>query len=82
MFKALQEKYVYPYMIFSVLFNSELRMLELNLVDNVLIDRFKDHKARPFHFTMIERVLRGFKLDEFVVEFNNEKKAMKFVCAF
>ena len=48
-------------------------MLELNFVENVMNDRFKDHISRSYHFSMIKRVVRGFKYDEFFIEFNNDR---------
>lgn len=48
-------------------------MLELNFVENVLNDRFKDHICRSYHFSMIKRVVSGYKYDEFYIEFNNDK---------
>ena len=48
-------------------------MLELNFVENVLNDRFKDHISRSYHFAMIKKVVKGFKYDEFMIEFNNDK---------
>ena len=48
-------------------------MLELNFVENVLNDRFKDHIQRSYHFSMVKKVVRGFKYDEFLIEFNNDK---------
>ena len=48
-------------------------MLELNFVENVMNDRFKDHICRSYHFSMIKKVVRGYKYDEFFIEFNNDK---------
>ena len=48
-------------------------MLELNFVENVMLDRFKDHISRSYHFSMIKRVVKGFKYDELFIEFNNDK---------
>jgi hypothetical protein len=48
-------------------------MLELNFVENVMMDRFKDHISRSYHFSMIKRVVKGFKYDELFIEFNNDK---------
>jgi hypothetical protein len=50
-----------------------MRMLELNFVENVMMDRFKDHISRSYHFSMIKRVVKGFRYDELFVEFNNDK---------
>ena len=47
-------------------------MLELNFVENVMLDRFKDHISRSYHLYMIKRVVKGFKYDELFIEFNND----------
>ena len=47
-------------------------MIELNFVENVMNDRHKDHIFRSYHFSMIKKVVRGFKYDEFFIEFTNE----------
>ena len=47
-------------------------MLELNFVENVMLDRFKDHISRSYHFSMIKRVTKGFRYDELNIEFNND----------
>jgi len=38
-----------------------------------MLDRFKDHISRSYHFSMIKRVVKGFKYDELFIEFNNDK---------
>jgi len=48
-------------------------MLELNFVENVMNDRYKDHICRSYHFSMIKKVVKGYKYDEFFIEFNNDK---------
>lgn len=48
-------------------------MLEMDFVEEVMHDRFKDHVSRSFHFSMIKRVNKSFEPDEFYVEFNNDK---------
>lgn len=48
-------------------------MLELNFVENVMNDRYKDHITRSYHFSMIKKVVKGYKYDEFFIEFNNDK---------
>lgn len=48
-------------------------MLEINFVGNFMNDRFKDHISRSYHFSMIKKVVRGFKYDEFFIEFTNDK---------
>ncbi|CDW83809.1 UNKNOWN [Stylonychia lemnae] len=49
------------------------QMLELNFVENVMNDRYKDHICRSYHFSMIKKVVKGYKYDEFFIEFNNDK---------
>ena len=44
-------------------------MIELNFVEDVLNDRFKDHDCRSYHISMVEKVIKGFKYDEFIIEF-------------
>ena len=53
-------------------------MLELDFIENILKDCYKDHVKKSYHFTMIKRVNKGFdstKGEEglFHIEFNNEK---------
>jgi hypothetical protein len=48
-------------------------MLEMDFVEEVMHDRFKDHVSRSFHFSMIKRVNKSHEPDEFYVEFNNDK---------
>ena len=55
-------------------------MLELNFVENVMMDRFKDHISRSYHFSMIKRVVKGFKYDELFIEFNNDKPLTYCAC--
>ena len=50
-----------------------MKIIELNFVENVLLYRFKDHFVRSFHFSMINKVVRGYKYDQFFLEFNNDK---------
>ena len=67
---------MYPFMIFSVSEGQQFqqpRLIELNFVENVLNDRYKDHLCRSYHFSMIKKVVRGYKYDEFFIEFNNDK---------
>jgi hypothetical protein len=44
-------------------------MIELNFVEDTLNDRFKDHVTKSYHISMVENVVKGFKYDEFVIEF-------------
>jgi hypothetical protein len=50
-------------------------MLEIDFVEDVLHDRYKDHCSRSYHFSMLKRVNKSISLnnDEFSIEFNNEK---------
>lgn len=70
---AMTDGYLYPFMTFSVMQGEDQRMLELNFVENVMMDRFKDHISRSYHFSMIKRVVKGFKYDELFIEFNNDR---------
>jgi hypothetical protein len=73
----LKDGHFYPFLLFSVfdLKTSEPRMLEIDFVEDVLHDRFKDHCQRSYHFSMIKRVNKSISQndDEFSIEFNNEK---------
>jgi hypothetical protein len=44
-------------------------MIELNFVEDTLSDRWKDHITKSYHISMVEKVVKGFKYDEFVIEF-------------
>jgi hypothetical protein len=44
-------------------------MIELDFVEDVLMDRQKDHEVRSYHISMVEKVIKGFKYDEFIIEF-------------
>ena len=48
-------------------------MLELNYVEDILLDNYKDHCKRSYHFSMIKRVNKGVSQNQFLLEFNNEK---------
>jgi hypothetical protein len=54
-------------------------MIELNFVEDVLQDRYKDHVSRSYHFSAIRRVNNGLEPDEFVIEFSNSKFSFKSV---
>ena len=43
-------------------------MIELDFVEDVLMDRQKDHEVRSYHISMVEKVIKGFKYDEFIIE--------------
>ena len=44
-------------------------MLELDFVEDTLSDKWKDHKVKQYHISMVEKVIKGFKYDEFIIEF-------------
>lgn len=73
----LNDGHFFPFLIFSVfdVRSGEARMLEINFVEDVLHDRFKDHCCRSYHFSMLKRVNKSLSEfdDEFNIEFNNEK---------
>ena len=52
--------------------NDEQRIIELDFVEDILLDRYKDHCQRSYHFSMIKRVNKTVEDDGFIVEFNNE----------
>jgi hypothetical protein len=66
-------------MIFPVLEKDECRMLELNFIEEYLLDKYKDHVSRSYHFTMIKQVTEGKDENEFTIEFNNSKFTYKAV---
>ena len=57
-------------------------MIELNFVEDVLMDRLKDHHCRSYHISMVEKVIKGFKYDEFVIEFQNDDKPISYFATF
>ena len=69
----INDGFFYPFYIFIVLFKNEQRMLELNFVEDILLDNYKDHCRRSYHFSMIKRVNKGVKANEILLEFNQEK---------
>lgn len=79
----LKDGHFFPFLIFSVydVQTDEQRMLEVNFVEDVLHDRYKDHCCRSYHFSMLKRVNKAisFNDDEFHVEFNNEKHTYRAV---
>jgi|APCry1669190327_1035288.scaffolds.fasta_scaffold63757_1 hypothetical protein len=74
---AERDGYIYPFLLFSVIENIQgsideignSRMIELNFVEDTLNDRWKDHVTKSYHISMVEKVVKGFKYDEFVIEF-------------
>ena len=79
----LNDGHFFPFLIFSVfdVQSGEPRMLEIDFVEDVLHDRFKDHCCRSYHFSMLKRVNKSLTQfdDEFNIEFNNEKYNYKAV---
>ena len=79
---ATNDGYIYPFMLFSVQENPQTgpntigitRMIELDFVEDVLNDRLKDHICNSHHISMVEKVIKGFKYDEFIIEFQNDTK--------
>ena len=57
-------------------------MIELNFVEDVLNDRLKDHSTRSYHISMVEKVIKGFKYDEFIIEFQNDYKPLSYFATF
>lgn len=73
---AERDGHIYPFLLFSVQENKQSdnevglgRMIELDFVEDVLMDRQKDHEVRSYHISMVEKVIKGFKYDEFIIEF-------------
>jgi len=71
----IKDGHFFPFLIFSVfdVQSGEPRMLEINFVEEVLHDRYKDHCCRSYNFSMLKHVELSKKDDEFYIEFNNEK---------
>ena len=74
---AEKDGHIFPFMLFSVQENKQnninadsgqSRMIELNFVDDVLNDRLKDHENNSHHISMVEKVVKGFRYDEFIIE--------------
>ena len=68
----IKDGYFFPWLIFIVKQRNEQRIIELDFVEDILIDRYKDHCQRSYHFSMIKRVNKTTDEDGFIVEFNNE----------
>ena len=87
---AVKDGHIYPFLLFSVQENRQngtdeignCRMIELNFVEDVLNDRFKDHECRSYHISMVEKVIKGFKYDEFIIEFQNDNKPVSYFATF
>lgn len=57
-------------------------MLELDFVEDTLRDKWKDHKVKQYHISMVEKVIKGFKYDEFIIEFYNDSKPISYFATF
>lgn len=86
---AEKDGHIYPFLLFSVQENNnegneigQSRMIELNFVEDVLIDRLKDHHQASYHISMVEKVIKGFKYDEFTIEFQNDEKPQSYYATF
>ena len=89
---AEKDGHIYPFLLFSVQENrqngsssddvGDCRMIELNFVEDVLNDRLKDHSVRSFHISMVEKVIKGFKYDEFIIEFQNDTRPLSYFATF
>ena len=58
------------------------RMIELDFVEDILYDRKKDHQCISYHISMVEKVISGFKYDEFIIEFQNDLKPISYFATF
>lgn len=45
----------------------------MNFVEDLMMDRYKDHCQKTYHFSMIKRVNKGFQDDQIIIELSNEK---------
>jgi hypothetical protein len=87
---AERDGFIYPFLLFSVQQNKggggeesyQQRMIELNFVEDVLNDWLKDHSCRSYHISMVEKVIKGFKYDEFIIEFQNDNKPVNYFATF
>ena len=68
----MKDGFFFPWLIFAVKQGADQRQLELDFVEDILLDRYKDHCQRSYHFSMIKRVNKTTTEDGFLVEFNNE----------
>ena len=68
----LKDGFFFPYLIFTVRENNEQRILELDFVEDILLDRYKDHCVRSYHFSAIKRVNKTVEEDGFIIELSNE----------
>ncbi len=68
----LKDGYFFPYLIFTVREADEQRILELDFVEDILMDRYKDHCVRSYHFSAIKRVNKTVEDEGFIIELSNE----------
>ena len=57
-------------------------MIELNFIDDTLNDRWKDHSCHSYHISMVQKVIKGFKYDEIIIEFQNDSKPISYFATF
>ena len=57
-------------------------MIEIDFVDDILNDKLKDHVCISHHISMVEKVIKGFRYDEFTIEFQNELKPLSYFATF
>jgi hypothetical protein len=57
-------------------------MIELDFVEDTLRDRWKDYKTKSYHISMVEKVIKGFKYDEFIIEFQNDSRPISYFATF
>ena len=85
---AEKDGFIYPFLLFSVQQQNGdsddlcQRMIELDFVEDILYDRMKDHQCRSYHISMVEKVISGFKYDEFIIEFQNDLKPVSYFATF
>ena len=87
---AVKDGFIYPFLLFSVQENNlggpeeigDSRMIELNFIDDTINVRQKDHTCRSYHISMVQKIIKGFKYDEFIIEFQNDTKPVSYFATF
>lgn len=87
---AERDGFIYPFLLFSVQqaksggsdTSYTQKMIELNFVEDLLNDWLKDHECKSYHISMVEKVIKGFKYDEFIIEFQNDNKPVNYFATF
>lgn len=88
---AKKDGFIYPFLLFSARENDyknsesstkNTRMIELNFVEEVLNIHTKDHSVKSYHISMVEKVIRGFNYDEFIIEIQNESCQHSYFATF